>query len=786
MSDCIKRMVEKSNGAVTVSEAKAIMKRVDSMAKKRASQGEDMLDAIDSIIKERKSNIEKNLAKEKANAARNLVLRKSGVTRVQSMIDSGMKPKEAIGAEFEGRESAVEGARDSIFSQKEAVKSIYLSALTGGLQKEGLLNLFTSGKLDEFVGRELWALSFGEGQITSNKQARRIAEIIHSAREGQRLRLNDAGADIEALSGYQMPQRHDIDEMIKRGKDRWIEDMIPLLDETRTFGGDYDDFRAALGSAWEAMTSGIRLDGAEVGKEKLFQFSGPANLAKKLSQARELHFKNYDSWKKWNNTYGIKSLNEGVIESIASASENIALLERYGTKPRAMMNEIVRAVGENNRTKIKEGRAFFDKAALMIDAAVGDNIIPSNATASQVGTMIRTHQSLTKLGGALFASVTDIPMKALEYKFNGKSWLGATTQSFIDVGYGFKSKAEKVEFASMVGVYMESITANVGGRFTGPEKLGQKAARVQRLFFKLNGLTWWTDSHKAAFARTMSHHLGMKSDTPFAQLDDDTKRLFGNFRIGEAEWEKMRKSVTTLEDGRAYILADKITDKKVAEKYVQYLVSRQDAAVLTPGAREQRILTQGLKRGSAAGEAIRMIMQFKAFPTTMVTKVIGRSVWGKGKPDYASMVYLMMMSTAFGYLATTMKDLIKNKTPKDPAKLETWYSAMAQGGGVGIFGDLLFQDYSFGRSFSSVVAGPTVGTADQMFKIYSEAARGEGAARQAVMTGVGLVPFNNLFYSRAALDHLILLQMQEDLSPGFMRRMESNMQSTYGQELLIK
>jgi len=786
MSDCIKRMVEKSNGAVTVSEAKAIMKRVDSMAKKRASQGEDMLDAIDSIIKERKSNIEKNLAKEKANAARNLVLRKSGVTRVQSMIDSGMKPKEAIGAEFEGRESAVEGARDSIFSQKEAVKSIYLSALTGGLQKEGLLNLFTSGKLDDFVGRELWALSFGEGQITNNKQARRMAEIIHKVREQQRLRLNDAGADIQELSGYQMPQRHDIDEMIKRGKDGWIEDMIPLLDETRTFGGDYDDFRAALGSAWEAMTSGIRLDGAEVGKEKLFQFSGPANLAKKLSQARELHFKDYDSWKKWNATYGVKSLNEGVIESVASASDNIALLERYGTNPRAMMNEVVRTVGENNRTKIKEGRAFFDKAALMIDAAVGDNIIPSNATAAQVGTMIRTHQSLTKLGGALFASVTDIPMKALEYKFNGKSWLGATTQSFIDVGYGFKSKAERVEFASMVGVYMESITANVGGRFTGHEKLGQKAAKVQRLFFKLNGLTWWTDSHKAAFARTMSHHLGMKSDTPFAQLDDDTKRLFGNFRIGEADWDKMRQSVTMLDDGRAYILADKIADKKVAQKYVQYLVSRQDAAVLTPGAREQRILTQGLKRGSAAGEAIRLIGQFKAFPTTMVTKVIGRSVWGKGKPDYASMVYLMMMSTAFGYLATTMKDLIKNKTPKDPAKLETWYAAMAQGGGVGIFGDLLFQDYSFGRSFSSVVAGPTVGTADQMFKIYSEAARGEGAARQAVMTGVGLVPFNNLFYTRAALDHLILLQMQEDLSPGFMRRMESNMRSTYGQELLIK
>jgi hypothetical protein len=150
------------------------------------------------------------------------------------------------------------------------------------------------------------------------------------------------------------------------------------------------------------------------------------------------------------------------------------------------------------------------------------------------------------------------------------------------------------------------------------------------------------------------------------------------------------------------------------------------------------------------------------------------------------MAYLMLMSGVFGYTAGAMKDIVKGKTPKDPTKLETVYASLAQGGGLGIMGDLLFADAGFGRSASSVLAGPTLGKFDDFFQIYSAAARGEGSARTIAMFGVNSIPFNNIFYTRAALDQLLLLQMQEELNPGYLRRMERNMQKTYGQEMLYK
>jgi hypothetical protein len=358
----------------------------------------------------------------------------------------------------------------------------------------------------------------------------------------------------------------------------------------------------------------------------------------------------------------------------------------------------------------------------------------------------------------------------------------------MDVAYGFKSKQDRVEFASMLGVYMESIIGDVGARFSAFDDVQGKAAKVQKLFFRLNGLTWWTDNHKAAFSRTMAHDLGLKAGKGFDALDADTKRLFGNYDITPADWDAMRASVTKLEDGRDYILSDAIKDKKVAQKLVTYILDRQESAVITPGAREQRLATFGnTQRGTPSGEFFRLVMQFKNFPITIGTKVVGRAVYGKGKLDVPAMTYLMLMSGTFGYLAGAMKDMVKGKTPKDPMKLETVYASMAQGGGLGIMGDLLLSDASgFGRSASSIMAGPTLGKVDDLFKIYAAGIRGGGSKRQAAMFAVNSIPFNNLFYTRAALDQIMLLQMQEELNPGYLRRSQRNAEKTYGQKPLFK
>ena len=788
MRDCIKRIVEKSKGTISADVAKELLKQVDRDAKKLTAAGVDYNDAVENVLIERSKNTKENILKQKANIARNVIIKARNNNSVSGLIDGGLSVMDAFRADLEGIESPLPGARDSLDIQKTGVENAYFSKFIGRLNEENLLQILNSKTMDDEIGRELYALSNGEKNVTGNKQAARIAEIAHETLDGQVNRLNAAGADIQKLPGYVMPQRHDIDAMVKLGEDGWANRLSELVDESRSFGGDFDNLFDPLRGAYKALVTGIRLNDPTIKDSKLFQFSGPSNLGKKLSESRVIHFKDYESWKAWNSELGSKDLNEGLIEAIHYNSKNIALMERYGTNPEAMMRATADDIKKKYRDNITESGEKFNDAKLddIIDHAVGNDLIAANPTTARYGANIRVFNNVTSLGGALLSSMTDIPLKSLEYKFQGKTWLSSTVQPFMDIAQGFKSKKDRIEFASMTGVGMESMISDIGGRFSSQDTLTNRAAKVQRQFFKLNGLAWWTDSHKNAMSRVMSHHLGLKKDLPIEGLDADTKRLFGNYRIGAKEWDTMRAAVTTLEDGRAYILPEKIKDQKIKEKLISYYADRINSGVVTPTARERRVLTLGTQRGTGVGEAVRLMAQFKSFPVTTITKVWGRALYGKGKADVPAMLYLMLNTMAFGYMVGAAKDMLKGRTPKDPTKLETAYASLAQGGGAGILADVLLQDATFGRSFTSAMAGPTFSRIDDVFKIYSASIRGKGGAAQALKTGASMVPFNNLFYVRPAIDQLLLLPIQEDLNPGYLRRMEQSMDRTYGQRLMFQ
>lgn len=785
MRDCIKRIVETSNGAIDKDTAREMLDSVDRVVKRKVREGFDADDATREVIKARITETTRNVAKEKANIARNILKRESGLTRLSDMKEAGLSVTDALKAEFEGVASPVDGAMDSLSAAVTGVERRYLARFTGKLLKEDLLELFNSGTLNDEIGEALWSLSVKE-QPKVSKEAARIAQIIFENQDGMRLRKNAAGADIENLQGYILHQHHDVLNMMKMGREEWVNFMEPLLDKTRSFAGEYDDFRAALDSTYKAITTGVRFDSPLDTPPKLFQFSGPANLAKKLSRSRKLIFKDYQSWKTWNDKLGIRALNEAIYSSIQNDARDIALLERYGTNPEAMMKEITDGFKQKYRDDIGGELGVNKLTESLIRHHMGYNDIPENPKLYNTWANVRLYQGVTKLGSAFLSQLTDPLFKTLEYKFQGKTWLEAQVQPLLDIGYAFKSNQEKAEWASLTSVGLEHIIGQVYGRWSAPDALRSGAQKVQRNFFKLNLQTYWDNAARGAMGRVMAHDLGLKSHLKFSALDPDTKRLFGNYRITEADWDAMRASATTGPDGRLYIFQDSIENDKLAEKLTGYFMDRTSAGQLLPGEKEQRLVSFGTQRGTPIGEAVRTVMQFKSFPTTVITKVWGRALYGKGKADVPAMIYLAMMGMVMGYMVGALKDLSKNRTPKDPRKLETAFAALAQGGGMGVLGDILLQDASFGRNLSSIMAGPTVGTMDDLFKIYSAGVRGGGSAAQAARFGTSLIPGNNLFYVRPIIEQGMLLHMQEDLNPGYIRRMEKNMNKTYGQKILFK
>ena len=780
---CVKKIVELSNGAISNQEAKSLLNKVDRMARKAASSGTPYEQAVTQEVKKRLEITAENIAKQKANMARNMLVKTQLNARIDRLVNSGLSPEEAFGALLEGRSRPQKETANSVDLSKRTLASVYLGDMVYSLKKNDLLTIFNSGELDDLIGRELWAISEKSPQATQSKEARQIAELIHETMDKQRVRLNDAGADIAQVAGNVMPQRHDTYAMVKAGEDGWVSFMRPLIDENRSFDGDAPDIDAALRGAYKAMVTGVRLDDPLSDTPKLFQFQSGENLAKRLSRARRIHFKSYDAWKQWNDQYGVKSVREGIVDSVAYSAGNIALLENLGTNPALMAQTVAKEALQRHRDKLK-GEGAQAKIQSMVDGVTGKNLIAADPKLARAGSLIRTYQGVTKLGGALLSSLTDIPIKAAEYKFQGKTWLESYGQSFSDIANVFKTREERAEFLSLTGVYYENL---VSALFTPEDDLTGKAAKLQRLFFKLNGLTAWTDGHKEAMAMAMSHHLAQKKNVKLDALDNDTKRLFDNYGITEADWDNIRTAIRTMDDGREYIFSEDIKDQTAKEKLIGYYIDRQSFGILSPTAREARLVSLNTQRGTPIGEVTRLAMQFKSFPLTMITKTWGRTFYGKGELDIPAMAHLIVSSVAFGYMAMTAKDMLRNKTPKDPAKLETWYASLAQGGGLGILGDVLLNDGSgMGRSVSEIAAGPTFGMIDSIAKIYSAGIRGEGSARQATTTAIGLIPFNNLFYTRAALDHMLLLDMQERMSPGYTRRMETNMRNVYGQEFIFK
>jgi hypothetical protein len=792
MRDCIKRIVEQSG--LTEPQARKMAKDVDQKAKRRSKEtGQSYEDAVDEVVAENLQTIKENAEIIKRNYARNVILKKKNETFIQDMLDNKeFNPSITLAfqAMFEGINTPLPGGKNSLEVNKHAVRATYLNEIVGNLSKEGLLNLFSDGKLSSEIGRAVWDLTYDQPPKGGNKQANRIAQIIYDVREKQRLRLIKLGADIQKLPGYVMPQRPDLVAMRKMGKPNFIEFMRSRLDKDRSFGGDYEDLDKALSNGYDAQLSGVRLDGvykAEKEDEKFFQFFGPNNLAKKLSQRRQYIFKDYESWEEWNNTLGMRSFHEGVIDSITYNADNIALMERFGTNPEAMMKEVYRSIKEKNRDIVDARAGDDDKIEQLITGAMEKQRIPANATLATVSSNIRAYNIVTMLGKAIASYIGDVPIKAFEYRNQGKNWLSALTKSVVDIGYGFKNKQDRIEFASMSGVYFESVIGNIGRNFSLSDDINGFASKAVRLFFRLNLQAWWTDVHQGGFVHTMSHWLGLKAGLEFDALDADTARFFSQYDITKKDWDTMRAAVTTLEDGRAYVLADKISDQAVAEKLSGYFFDRRESAVLNPGARERRILTFGnTKRGTPRGEFFRLAAQYKSYPVSVITKVLGQAWYGRGKPDIGGLITLLLLTSAFGYLSGVMSDLFNGKSPKDPLKTETILASIARGGGAGILTDVFLTDFSsYGKDFSSFLLGPTFGN-DKAIKLWSSLIRGEGSTRAAAMMAISSIPGNNLFYIRGPLDHLFLLEMQEQMNPGFMNRAERDMRKTFNQEWLWK
>lgn len=741
------------------------------------------------------------------------------------------RPDIGLSAILVGRNEARTGSRASVASEQFQLRSKYLSGLNHDLDKEGLVKFLASGSNDAEVADAMWRIGNGQPTTGMTRESVRIAEIITKWQEAARLDANKAGAWVRKLPGYIARQGHDMMKIRAAGFNEWRNAIMPKLDPS-TFDGvaDPENF---LRNVYDGLASGVHLSSEK--PDWMKGFKGSQNVAKKASQERVLHFKDGLSWHEYNKEFGVGSLREAIFGGLESSARNTGLMRILGTNPESMLNMLIETIQRQIRPDVEASRAFDDRLRSInneLKEVNGQTNIPGSTSLARFGSTTRAIDSMIKLGGATISSFNDLASNALELRYQGKNFMQALTES-IQGRLKRYSAPEQKEILSSLGVYADSMRDEILQRFSGDVTMPGKVARMQRQFFKLNGLNWWTDASRNTTATMISHWLANNSDSAYGNLDSNLKRALDLHGIGEREWNIYRNMDLKGSEGRKFMTPDgidsipdeaiakyvsdknvKVNDRSMAnardelsDKLRGYILDRVMIAMTEPSARTRALMKQGTNPGTVEGEILRFMGQYKSFTASFMQQALGREVFGRGytpaklgesrwgsvsnallrsgKGEMVGLAQLALWMTFFGYLSMQTKLILKGQTPR-PADIKTFLAAAAQGGGVGIFSDFVFGEANrFGVGPVMSLMGPVASTADRMVTLFQKARSGDAKAGDAFRFAVDNTPFINLFWARPMMNYLFLNQLQEAITPGSLHRYEQNIRKNQGNDFLI-
>lgn len=765
-------------------------------------------------------------ALQRRHAALNILVRDRLDQTLQGYLAAGLSPKKALLAVLEGTQKGVEGGRNSVNALNGAYEARYIGDMFAELQAKAphLIHALRDPRLDADILREMAELKEGgKPGITGNKDAQYVAKVFSTYAELSRTDLNKLGASIGKLDGWAGAQTHDDIKMIAAGKESWIASILPKLDLAKTFPdiGSVKEAGDALGDIFDTIVTGFpnKPTPREVG-----QRVSPANLAKSLGKSRVLHFRDAEASLAYREQFGYGNTVSGMIAHLRSAAKVAANMEALGPNPEVMFGSVVeglkRSIKDNPKLspaeKVKQMKGLtIDGGQLRhaIDISTGLISRPVDTTAAKIGSDIRAVQSMAKLGGAIWSSMTDTVTGGLASQFRGGGFLRGFINQVEGVMRG-RPKGEQAEISYLLGEGFDGLIGHIVSPAAAVDGPVGRLSKAQETFFRWNGLSWWTDIQRAAAGRMISAEMGMRAKTAFADLPANYKHVLGLHGITEPKWEAIRKGEFREIGGKVYVTPERMRD--LPDEAVVGLGKTADAArhdlemslrrfvadetsygVIETDARSRRTTTWGTRPGTLAGEGIRFVMQFKGFPIAFSQRTLGRAIFGfrqGARLEQTAHIGTMIAGlTMAGYAAMTMKDLTRGYwPPRDPADIKTWEAAFVQGGAAGIYGDYLFGRVNrFGSGIAETAMGPALGAGFDAANLILKARDAGLDPKEQVKLADWInfttqnTPYVNLFWVRPTLDYLFLNSMREVASPGFIAKTESKRRSQYGQHSIF-
>jgi len=567
---CIAAVRDASGGALTEQDAADLIRRMEELRRAEEAKGDvDQLDArLRALAAAEAERAQIAAALRAKHAAMQAIALDRAFNDATALIDQGLGYRKGLLALAEGTTRNVAGGRASIAATALAYRARYLETLNLWIVRNPeAARLMRDGDpgFARATAREMLELREGGNPgSTGNRDAAALARAYADMAEATRRDLNRLGAPIGRLDGW-APQHHAAERIVKASPDEWTDFVLPRLDRERTFPGASDDaLRAALRDIHTAIVTGVeRLPGAAETTGRI----GPANLANSLAARRVLHFKDAAAWITYAERFGAGNIHDAMLGHLTGAARMAAQLDRLGPNPEANWTRLRamlarRASRDANLTPAERAKAAQAmRNSSRLDSAwaevSGLTAQPGNTRAAQIGTTIRAAQAMAKLGSAVISSATDLALRTSALTFQGRPIARAWADNLAELMQG-RGAGEQREIAALLDAGVDGIKGHMTAAGMAEDLPIGKLHRLTQLFYRIQGMTWWTDAMKAGASRMLSRWMGNQAGSGWNQLPARYQATLRQQGIGPAEWNAIRSTAWQAKDGHTYVTPDRL------------------------------------------------------------------------------------------------------------------------------------------------------------------------------------------------------------------------------------
>ncbi|MEN9449644.1 MAG: hypothetical protein RJA83_258 [Pseudomonadota bacterium] len=413
-------------------------------------------------------------------------------------------------------------------------------------------------------------------------------------------------------------------ELLKSAKVRWIQFIKSHLNLEKTFGENLIDVDQRLESIFNNITTG---------KSEIFTRSVVSNDREAVERKAHLFFywKDHESFLNYSREYGKGNLFQALIGDLNSSANRIGTAELMGDAPLSVYNDL-RKIQQEKKPK---GPLWYHDTDNMLKEAMQQNQAAVSPTLGAFGANIRSLGAIARLPTIVLRSLPDAAYIASFAQRWGNSYfkslattLSHTFDSFADNERKFIAKQFKLLADSHLG-YMT--------RFADLSNGTELIHKVTTGFFRTNLLESFDKGNRHSLMHVIAKGLYHQRNQSWENLNQATRFQLEKYGLSQNEWNLLRIKNQSGLFTTANV--DAITDDELKSLYghskphyemrsnlyrkVYSIFSMaSDNAVLMPDIFTKAFMYHGTRPGTAIGEALRMVMQFKGFAINFADKVL--------------------------------------------------------------------------------------------------------------------------------------------------------------------